>query len=166
MKQTGKDVFIMPKNRVQETIFTVMMVLVMVYAMICYNITLSKGMLDCQTFVDAFGELAVMSAAAFVLDTFIAGPLAKKLAFMVVTPGKSKPISVILAISVFSVILMCPLMSLVATVLFNGGIATGFPAAWAKTTLLNLPMALVWQLCAAGPLVRGVFGLMFRNEAA
>ena len=28
----------MPKNRLQETVFTIMMVLVMVYAMICYNI--------------------------------------------------------------------------------------------------------------------------------
>lgn len=33
----------MPKNRLQETVFTIMMVLVMVYAMICYNIALETG---------------------------------------------------------------------------------------------------------------------------
>lgn len=33
----------MPKNRFQETIFTIMMVLVMVYAMICYNIAIETG---------------------------------------------------------------------------------------------------------------------------
>lgn len=31
----------MPKNKFQEVIFTIMMVLVMVYAMICYNIALA-----------------------------------------------------------------------------------------------------------------------------
>ena len=33
----------MPKNRLQETVFTIMMVFVMVYAMICYNIALETG---------------------------------------------------------------------------------------------------------------------------
>ena len=33
----------MPKNRLQETVFTIMMVLVMVYAMICYNIANETG---------------------------------------------------------------------------------------------------------------------------
>ena len=32
----------MPKNKLQEVIFTILMVLVMVYAMVCYNIALSK----------------------------------------------------------------------------------------------------------------------------
>ena len=159
-------IFIMPKNRIQETIFTIMMVLVMVYAMICFNITVSKGAFDGQTFIEAFGELALMSVIAFVLDTFIAGPIAKKLAFKVTTPGKSKAIAVILAISVFSVIIMCPLMSLVATILFSGGISAGFISAWAQAILINLPMAFFWQLCVAGPLVRGVFGLMFKNRTA
>ena len=155
----------MPKNRIQETIFTIMMVLVMVYAMICYNITVSKGAFDSQTFIEAFGELALMSVIAFVLDTFIAGPIAKKMAFKVTMPGKSKPIAVILAISVYSVIIMCPLMSLVATVLFSYGTAEIIPV-WGQAILINLPMAFFWQLCVAGPLVRGVFGLMFKNRTA
>jgi len=33
----------MPKNLFQEIIFTIIMVIVMVYAMICYNIALSTG---------------------------------------------------------------------------------------------------------------------------
>ena len=33
----------MPKNKFQEVIFTIMMVFVMVYAMICYNISLNMG---------------------------------------------------------------------------------------------------------------------------
>ena len=33
----------MPKTKFQEVIFTIMMVFVMVYAMICYNIALNIG---------------------------------------------------------------------------------------------------------------------------
>ena len=33
----------MPKNKFQEVIFTIMMVFVMVYAMICYNISHEYG---------------------------------------------------------------------------------------------------------------------------
>ena len=33
----------MPKNKLQEVIFTILMVFVMVYAMVCYNIALNTG---------------------------------------------------------------------------------------------------------------------------
>ena len=33
----------MPKNKFQEVIFTIIMVFFMVYAMICYNISLNIG---------------------------------------------------------------------------------------------------------------------------
>lgn len=111
----------MPKNRLQETVFTIMMVLVMVYAMICYNIALETGGMKNFVFKAALGEFPIMIVAGFILDTFIAGPLAKKCAFKIVTPGKDRPIAIILAISVFSIWFMCPMMSFIATILFNGG---------------------------------------------
>ncbi len=80
----------MPKNRLQETVFTIMMVLVMVYAMICYNIALETGGMKNFVFKAAFGEFPIMIVAGFILDTFIAGPLAKKCAFKIVTPGKEQ----------------------------------------------------------------------------
>ena len=33
----------MPKTKLQEVVFTILMVFVMVYAMICYNIALNMG---------------------------------------------------------------------------------------------------------------------------
>lgn len=35
----------MPKTKLQEVVFTILMVFVMVYAMICYNIALNMGLL-------------------------------------------------------------------------------------------------------------------------
>ena len=61
----------MPKNRIQETIFTVMMVIVMVYGLVCYNIALETGGMKNFIFVAALSELPIMGVAAFILDTFI-----------------------------------------------------------------------------------------------
>lgn len=154
----------MPKNRIEETIFTIMMVFVMVYAMICYNIAMSTGGVENYIFKAALAELPMMMVIAFLLDTFIAGPLAKRQAFKIVTPGESKPIWMILAISVFSVLFMCPLMSLVATILFKGGLGADTFAAWIETTAVNFPMAFFWQLLIAGPVVRWLFGRIFRRK--
>ena len=61
----------MPKTKFQEVIFTIMMVFVMVYAMICYNIALNTGGMDNSVFLAAFHELIIMGPIAFVLDFII-----------------------------------------------------------------------------------------------
>lgn len=43
----------MPKNLFQEIVFTVMMVFVMVYAMICYNIALNIGGMTNEVYKNA-----------------------------------------------------------------------------------------------------------------
>ena len=60
----------MPKNLFQEIVFTVLMVFVMVYAMICYNIALNMGGMSNAVFLKAFHELVIMAPIAFVLDFF------------------------------------------------------------------------------------------------
>ena len=109
----------MPKTKLQEIVFTILMVFVMVYAMICYNIALNMGGMSNVVFLNAFHELIIMGPLAFILDFFLYGSLSKKLAFRIVTPGVDKPIMLILAISSITVCLMCPTMSLAATLLFK-----------------------------------------------
>ena len=46
----------MPKTKFQEVIFTIMMVFVMVYAMICYNIALNIGGMSNEVFLSAFHD--------------------------------------------------------------------------------------------------------------
>ena len=146
----------MPKNKVQEVIFTILMVFVMVYAMICYNIAMETGGMTNMVFLHAFRELPIMGPIAFLLDFFLVGGLAKKAAFRSVDPEKDNPFHLVLAISAVSVLLMCPLMSLAATLLFkHAGVQV--IAVWFETTAKNFPMALLWQLFFAGPLVRFVF---------
>ena len=74
----------MPKNKFQEVIFTIMMVLVMVYAMICYNIALATGGLTNAIFAAAFRELLFMAPLAFLLDFFLVSKIAFKKAYRIV----------------------------------------------------------------------------------
>ena len=57
----------MPKTKFQNVIFTLMMAFLMVYAMICYNISLNIGGMSNQLFLMAFGEMKIMWPVAFVL---------------------------------------------------------------------------------------------------
>lgn len=163
--QIQRRLIIMPKTKLQEVIFTVFMVIVMVYAMVCYNIAFAMGEMQNEVFVAALSEMPIMCAIGFVLDMLIACPLAKKCAFKVVNPQKDRPIFIILAISVFSILFMCPMMSFAATILFNGGFNSEIVATWAGLTVKNFPMAFFWQLFVAGPIVRFVFGKIFREKS-
>lgn len=155
----------MPKSLFQEIIFTIIMVFFMVYALICYNMTLAIGEFSNAVMLGAFKELIIMGPIAFILDMIVAGPLAKHFTFKIFKAEETNPIFIILSISIFSVMFMCPLMSLTATILFKGGLLQKEVfSIWIKTTILNFPMAFFWQLCFAGPLVRKLFGLIFRSK--
>lgn len=139
------------------------MVIVMVYAMICYNISLEMGGMTNDIFVMAFSELPIMGLIAFVLDFFLVGFLSKKITFRIFNPQRDNVFLIVLGISATSVLFMCPLMSLAATILFKNA-GQQFVAVWFQTTALNFPMALLWQLFFAGPIVRAIFKCLFRKQ--
>ena len=154
----------MPKTKFQEVIFTILMVFVMVYAMICYNIALNTGGMSSTVFLSAFHELVIMAPVACILDFFFVGHIAKKTAFCIVNPERENPFHLVLVISAVSVAWMCPLMSLAATILFKG-VGNHFIAVWLQTVVLNFPMAFFWQILYAGPFVRFLFRQIFREKA-
>ena len=154
----------MPKNKFQEVIFTIIMVFVMVYAMICYNIVLNTGAMTNQTFLLAFHELIFMGPIAFVLDFFLVGGIAKKIAFGIVDLRRDNPFHLVLAISAVSVAFMCPCMSLAATLLIKHVAIDQIIPTWLQTTAMNFPMAFFWQIFYAGPLVRFIFRNLFPEK--
>ena len=138
----------MPKTKFQNVIFTLMMSFLMVYAMICYNISLNIGGMTNQVFLMAFGEMKIMWPVAFVLELFVVDNLAHKLAFRMVTP-QDRPIVITIAISIMIICIMCPIMSFIATLLFKNA-GSQFVAVWFQTTFMY-----------CGPLIRFIFGKMF-----
>lgn len=155
----------MPKTRVQEVVFSFLMAVTMVYAMELYNLALAEGGLVNRMFFLAGQDLLPLSLCVIVLEKLLAGPCAKRLAFRIVIPGQDRPIVVILAISIFTVCLMCPFMSCVATILFKQA-GKQFLAVWLQTTAQNFPMAFCWQIFFAGPGVRFLFRKIFARQLA
>lgn len=154
----------MPKTKFQDFIYTIIMVIVMVYGMVCYNIAVNMGGLNNHVFLEALKELPIMGAIAFILEFFIVGNLAKHLAFKIVDPKSDKPIMLTLAISAIIVCIMCPVMSFIGSTLFGFTGVTNIIAKWLQTWVLNFPMALCFQIFYAGPLVRLIFRNIFKKQ--
>ena len=143
----------MPKTLPERIFFTIVMAAIMVYGMIVYNVALNTGGVTNATFVMALHEMPIMVPIACVLEFFVVEKLATGLAFMFMRPT-DRPQFITYAISLMIVCIMCPVMSLIATVLFK---EPGF-GTW-------VPMALCWQLLYCGPLARAIFRLVFRRGA-
>ncbi len=150
----------MPKNKFQDIIFTLIMASVMVYGMVVYNVALNIGGVTGQTFLLALHELPIMVPIAFILEFFIVGKIAKMLAFKVMRPD-DRPQFITYAISICICCIMCPIMSLAATILFKDTKTFG---TWVQTWAMNFPMALLYQMFYCGPLVRLIFRTIFREK--
>jgi hypothetical protein len=151
----------MPKNKFQDVVFTIIMATFMVYGMVVYNVALNMGGVTNQTFIIALSELPIMVPIAFVLEFFIVGKIARGLAFSVMDPKTDKPQFITYAISICICCIMCPIMSLVATILFKENPSFG---TWVQTWAMNFPMALLYQLFYCGPFVRLIFRMIFREK--
>jgi hypothetical protein len=150
----------MPKNKFQDVVFTAIMATIMVYGMIVYNVALNTGEVTGATFLAALHELYIMAPIAFLLEFFVVGHIARKLAFTVMQPT-DRPQFITYAISICICCIMCPVMSLIATCLFKE-ISFGM---WIKTWAMNFPMAICYQMFYCGPLVRLIFRCIFRNSS-
>lgn len=146
----------MPKTKFQNVIFTIIMAAIMVYGMIVYNVSLNTGGMRSENFLLALHEIPIMVPIAALLEFFVVEKLATRLAFTFMRPT-DRPQLITYAISTMIVCIMCPVMSLIATLLFK----TPSFAEWIHTWALNMPMALIWQLLYCGPLVRLIFRTIF-----
>lgn len=154
-----------PKTKWQSVVYGLLMTFFMVLAMELYNAARMAGGMTNACFKTAFREMVFMGPACIIISFFIMDRLAPKIAFRAVTPGKDHPVLVTVVRACVTVCLMCPSMSLLATAVFQGFDAE-FLSKWLQTLVLNFPMALCWQVFFCGPLVRALFGLLFRRQLA
>ena len=135
----------MPKTLLEKVVFTIVMATIMVYGMIVYNVALNTGGVTNATFLMALHEMPIMVPVACILEFFVVEKLATALAFTFMRPT-DRPQFITYAISLMIVAIMCPVMSLVATVLFK---EPSF-GMWVHTWGCNMPMALCWQMLYCG----------------
>ena len=125
----------MPKTLPEKIIFTIIMAAIMVYGMIVYNVALATGGVTNATFGMALHEMPIMVPVAFVLEFFVVEKLATARAFTFMKPT-DRPQFITYAISLMIVCIMCPVMSLVATLLFK---EPSF-GTWVHTWGCNMPI--------------------------
>lgn len=153
-------------SRKENLVFGILMVIIMVLFMVTFNISIKKGGFSWEVMLTALKAFIPTSVIAFIIENLFVGKMAKRIAFKMVNPVQSEPIMITLAISVVTVLSMCPIMTLVANILFE------FPGSWAavipnwlQTWVISLPAALLWNICYGGPLARWIFGLIFRRHS-
>ena len=154
----------MPQTKFQDFIYTIIMVIVMVYAMVFYNVINIEGSTN-KAFLMAFKELPIMGIIGFLLEFLVIGKIAHKIAFKIFDPKKDKPIFITLAISCIIVAFMCPIMSFIGSVLFNYNGIENIVINWLSLAIKNFPMALFWQIFYAGPFVRFIFKKIFKKSS-
>jgi hypothetical protein len=158
-----KGLIFMPTTKVQRVVFSLLTVTITVHLFVFYNIAIELGGMSNRVFAAAWSVIPIEFAFAFVLAVFVAGPLSQKLAFRVVNPKTDRPYVVTTAIICATICLMCPMMSLVATFLYDG-ITQEFFAQWMQKIVLNFPFAFFTQLFFIQPFVRFLFGILFKKQ--
>ena len=166
----------MPKNKAQGIIFGILMSITMAYGMEVYNVAWKMGIptmaggfsnMTNDVFLGALIEAAYMWLFVFLFSDLWGNRLGAGLAARLVDPKKDNPFFCTIIRSSCTVLVMCPTMSLVASILFNiilGGMpVVELPAIWVGTLIKNFPMALLWNLFAAGPVSRLVFAKLFSH---
>ena len=170
----------MPINKRESLLFTFIMCFCMVLWMSIYNVALQHGAINGEVVAAAWLGFPVAYIFAMCCDWFVASPLAKGFAFKyLVTPGKSSPLAMTLAVSSCMVVPMVIIMSLYGAceglTHMPGGILANLysvPAIWMINIPHNFVMALPWNLLVAGPISHFVFrrafpvGTVFEEEHA
>lgn len=83
-------------------------------------------------------------------------------------PQKDNPYFYRLMRQAGTIVIMCPTMCLIASILFNIILAneslTLLPAIWVGTLIKNFPIAFFWNMFVAAPLVHWIFLLLFHKN--
>ncbi|MDD6620620.1 MAG: DUF2798 domain-containing protein [Eubacteriales bacterium] len=167
----------MPKTKFQGVVFGLLMSYIMAYGMEVYNVAIKMGFnlkigsfssMTNIVFWEAFKEALYMGLIVFIFSNLWGNKIGAKFANKHCNPEKDNPYFCRLMRQAGTVAIMCPTMSLVASILFNiilgGASIYNLPAIWVGTVIKNFPMAFFWNMFAASGLTRFIFNLIFRKQ--
>lgn len=148
----------MPTTKKGNFYFGLMMCSGMVVGMTFYNL-MTNGLIGTISLKGILLQLILGFITAFLLEVFVVGPVAKKIACSL-PYDKSKKVFSILSISLCMVIGMVLFMSLFGlgmAYLSDSSIGGSFLESYFSIVLKNFIFALPLQLIIVGPLVRYIF---------
>lgn len=155
----------LPTTKKESFQFGFIMCFGMVFLMTIYNLCIN-GTITKVSFLDVIYNFIIAFVLAFILDLFIVGPIAKKVA-LYLTVKSDKKIFKILAISVCMVFGMAGCMSiygLVSGYIHNGfhsnSVILDYLSVFSKNVIFALPL----QIIIMGPIVRYIFTNYIKNN--
>ncbi|WP_315794311.1 hypothetical protein [Paenibacillus sp. BIC5C1] len=155
----------MPTTKKEQIVFGIMMCTGMVVVMMTFNLW-HNGLLSKMSAFEILLQFILCFIIAFLVESFIVGPVARKIAFALPF-DKSNKILGVLAMSFFMVIGMVLIMSLygmISAYLANQLNGASVLSTYLHTIARNFSLALPYQIIILGPLVRYVFGKFIKDK--
>lgn len=167
----------MPQNKFEGRIFALITVLITVPCFVVYCLSYESGGILNINPMNILIFAPIEFVFAYLSELFIGSPLADKIAFKMVNPKKTEPMIIETVIICSTVLVMCPWMTFLATILYKGilpGIIFGqvslstflitFIPNFLQTLVLNFPFALLSQLFFIQPITRKIFRTIFKRK--
>lgn len=161
----------MPKTKAQGIVFGILMSFFMAYGMEVYNISIRMGYnltagqgfssLSYAVFAEALKEAVLMSVIVLIVSSLVGNRAGAAFMAKHCNEERDNPYFCRIMRQAGTVMVMCPLMSLIASVIFQiilgGQPLLRLPAIWVGTVMKNFPMAFFWNMFGAAPLVHLIF---------
>ncbi len=167
----------MPKNKKQGAVFGGLMSIFMAFGMEIYNVPFSLGLqsqagglsnLSWQMIGIALSEAWYMAILVYIFSSLWGNRIGAAFANKHCDPEKDNPYFCRILRQAGTVAIMCPSMSLAASLLFSvlraGMPLSQLPTIWIGTLIKNFPMAFFWNMFGAAPLTHLVFGWIYPNS--
>ncbi len=168
----------MPETKFQRLMFALITVIITVPCFVFYCSSYEAGGFTIDIIKNSAIFIPIELILAYLCEIFIGSPLSVKLALKAMPPQKNSHMMVETAIICATVGIMCPLMSFLATILYDGIISVGiyhqmdlsyliinFIPFWLQKVVLNFPFALLSQLFFIQPLTRTIFKAIFDKKS-
>ena len=150
----------MPKTKLQDLAFSIMMVIAMVYCMTLYNIALETEF-TYLTFWVALKNMWIEAIIAFFVQRYVARPIVQKIVSRLVNIKGTKQLMLTTCFSLVTVFIMAPCMTLIVNILHHG-ITKDIILLWLPKLVMNFPFALIIQTYFIGPLIRYIFSIYLK----
>lgn len=155
----------MPKTKAQRIAYGIFMTIFMTIGMEVYNNAVKLGMnlmpggfsnMDWSVVMGAIEELPLMVPVVYIVSNLYGNRVGRALASRLIDRERDSAFWQRCVTIACTTLVMCPSMSLFASILFNvllaGRPLVELPVIWLGTVYKNFAMALLWNLFAASPL--------------
>ncbi|WP_054955137.1 hypothetical protein [Paenibacillus dakarensis] len=157
----------MPTTKKEELYFGLMMCTGMVIFMTTYNL-ITNDLIGKMTWIILMMQYVIGFIIAFILESFIVGPLAKK-AVMSLPFDKSKKVMFIVSLAfcmVTGMVLCMSVYGLLSSYRSNGLAGESLLKSYFTIVMKNYVFALPLQLIVIGPLMRTLFSKFVKGSRA